>query len=267
MNREENSRVMNINDFLKRARKKLAGISETPSLDAEWLLLDILGRNDSSWLIAHGDQELTREQEMRFTGLVERRVKGEPLAYILGWWEFYGRRLKITPDVLVPRPATEELVDKALEKILSLNKFFGRPITVADIGTGSGCIAITLAIKAQLRPFNKIIATDVSEAALTVAKENAQEHGVADKITWLLGDMLEPIKNRPIDLIVSNPPYVPSEEINRALLSPAPATAGLAFEPRAALDGGRDGMKYGRLIQESGIQYVIESVGGKILAG
>ena len=255
---------MTVSEILIRAREELGGVSRTPELDAVWIMTEVLGVEDSSYLVAHGEEEVSPTQAARYLKLLGRRVQGEPLAYVLGWWEFYGRKFKVTKDVLVPRPATEELVEKTIVKIDKLNKSLGRSVMVADIGTGSGCVAITLLLE---RDNIEMLATDISEAALNVAKENAKRHGVTERIKFLSGDMLEPLQGLAVDLVVSNPPYVPSAEIDRAASSPTAETAGLAFEPRAALDGGNDGLNMVRTLQNQGLPYIVETVGGKIMEG
>lgn len=267
---------MTIDKAMSQARGLLGDKSVSASLDAKWILLDVIEADDSSFLLAHGDEELSPTHEHRYFGLVERRVKGEPLAYILGWWEFFGHRFKITPDVLVPRPATERLVEKALAKIESMNKSLGRTVTVTEIGTGSGCVAITLLLegdtaragRSQKEPVIKeIMATDVSAEALMVAQENVRHYGVEGRISLVKEDILETLRNPKIDLIVSNPPYVPSAEVDNASLSPTTETVGLGFEPRVALDGGSDGLDLVREIQKSGLPFIIETVGGNIIEG
>jgi release factor glutamine methyltransferase len=170
------------------------------------------------------DQELSPQQNNTFWRLIERRLSGEPTAYIIGHREFYGLDFYVDPRVLIPRPESELMVETAL----SLTKKH-HLVTIADIGTGSGAIAISLALElSQI----KIYATDISAAALEVALVNCQKHKVNDRIHLLQGNMLEPVPE-PVDLIVANLPYVRKSEL--ALASPA------QFEPMLALDGGSDG--------------------------
>ncbi|MFH1353702.1 MAG: peptide chain release factor N(5)-glutamine methyltransferase [bacterium] len=237
-----------IKSQIQRARLQLAQVSDAPELDATWLMLHVLGRDESSWLQIHGENKLNPEEERQYAELVKRRNTGEPLAYILGYWEFYGRKFLVNKDVLIPRPSTENLVDAVLAKL-------HKGMVVADVGTGSGCVIITLALELanfQFSIFNfQLLATDISDAALKIAKENAELHGVADKIEFIRGDMMEALKNIKIDLIVSNPPYVPTKEI-------------LPFEPALALNGGKDGQYFIRQIKASGIPAIVEGMGGKI---
>ncbi len=251
---------MTIQSVLKQVGDDLAGVSDAPELDAERIIGNVL-KKDTAWLIAHGSEKISDQHEKEISVLVSRRKKGEPLAYILGAWDFYGRTFMVTPDVLVPRPATEHLIDTALPVISNLSKKLQRPIRVADIGTGSGCIGITLLLESP--HITQVIATDLSEAALNVAQHNAHTFGVADKMLFLQGNMLEPIQNKSVDLIVSNPPYVPSEELrNPSSLT----TAGLAYEPQSALDGGSDGLTYVNQLLTSSIPIVIETVEGEIIS-
>lgn len=238
----------------------VAAVSDSPVLDTERLLLHVLHLSESNFLITHGNQTLSSSEEKHFLQLLEERMSGKPLAYILETWEFYGREFLITPGVLVPRPATESLVEQALIVISNMATSKKRNIVVADIGTGSGCVAITLALES---PFiEKIIATDISATALEVAKKNAVQYKVTDTIDFVHGDMLKPLTDKAIDLIVSNPPYVPTTELR----SPSTkTTAGLHFEPKIALDGGPDGLRFVRSIQASNIPAIIETVGGTII--
>ncbi len=163
-----------------------------------------------------------------FRTMLQRRLDREPLQYILGTWEFWSVEVGVGPAVLIPRPETEMLV----ERIVDLARGMRAPLRIADIGTGSGCIAIALA--AQL-PDAELSATDVSAAALRVARENAERNGVSERIRFVEGDLCATLAPGTFDVVVSNPPYVPTGEL--AELEPE-----LAFEPRSALDGGEDGL-------------------------
>lgn len=272
------------------AAQKLNDVSDAPALDAERLLLHVLGEAESSVLYAHGEKELSAQQAERLEALIARRATGEPLAYILGEWEFYGRPFFVTPDVLIPRPETENLVEAALSYLSRSSPKLGEgplPFVIADIGTGSGCVAITLVLELSTHyslPTTNwhIIATDISPAALAVAQKNAERHGVVDSIEFIQEDMLAfldtPTPSRSpsdrgrkakIDLIVSNPPYIPTAELD----SPAPRgvqgkleTAGLKFEPRIALDGGIDGQKFVEQIKNAGIPALVETTDGVIVS-
>ena len=222
---------MTIREALTRAKKAFAsGNVEDARLESELLLRHAL-RIGQVQLYQEPERRLAPREEAGFWRLVERRLGGEPTAYITGRREFYGLSFSVDSSVLVPRPESELLVDAALQIVRS------RPVTrVAEIGTGCGAIAIILALSL---PEARIYATDISEPALKVARLNCQNHGVADRICLLAGDMLDPLPG-PVDLIVANLPYVPELEVSRL---------GLAdFEPLLALDGGRDGLeKIGRL--------------------
>jgi len=205
---------------LSRARGILAqnAIEDAP-LEAELLLRHVLKINRTQ-LYLDLEEELSPEDEKAFGHLVERRSGGEPAAYITAHREFYGLDFYVNPHTLIPRPESELLVETALR--LAQN----RPLTIADIGTGCGAIAVSLALEL---PKAKIYATDISTPALEVALVNCQRHSVADRVSLLQGDMLEPIAE-PIDLIIANLPYVQRAEI-------APDN----FEPLLALDGGAEG--------------------------
>jgi len=197
---------------------------EDASLEGEILLRHTLSM-DRAGLYSELDRELGADQKDRFWNLVRRRLSGEPTAYITGHREFYGLEFYIDHRVLIPRPETELLVEKAIELAQT------RTMTVvADIGTGCGAIAISLA---RHFPRLRIYASDVSADALEVARINCRKHGVADRIQLRHGDMLEPLPE-PVDLIMANLPYVTGEEISRSALAD--------FEPLIALDGGADGL-------------------------
>jgi release factor glutamine methyltransferase len=200
--------------------------------DAELLLLYILGKN-KAWLMAHFDDELAEDKVTSFTKLIECRRKGEPIQYITGETEFYGLPFRVTPDVLIPRPETEHLV----EKVLELAVHFPVP-RIVDVGTGSGAIAVALA---HNLPHAQIIAVDLSAAALAIARENAKRNDVA--LRFLEGDLLAPVAEEQFEFIVSNPPYVPTAD--RATL----AVEVREYEPSLALFAGDDGLEvYRRLI-------------------
>ena len=251
---------MTIGEARAAAARTLTHVSDAPPLDADRLLLHIFGQSETAWLLLHSEDPLSATQEEELQALVCERASGKPLAYVLGEAWFYGRPFMVSPAVLIPRPATEDLIERSLEVIDSLFLARGRPLVIADIGTGSGCIAITLLLE---RPaaIEKISAVDSSPAALAVAKKNADLYGLPNRIDFRLGDMLSPLRGKKIDLLVSNPPYVPTAELDkRATIE----TAGLQFEPRAALDGGPDGLAFVSQIKKAGMPAVIETVGGEI---
>jgi release factor glutamine methyltransferase len=202
---------------------------ESARLDAELLAAHAFGRTRVE-LYTHFDQPLGEPELAAYRTLVQRRLDGEPVAYILGRKEFWSLDLKVDARVLVPRPDTETLVEQALELLQDMPAG-GRALRVADIGTGSGALA--LALKKE-RPNDEVFAVDVSPEALAVAGANGIRLGL--DVAFLQGDLVEPLARlAPFDLIVSNPPYIPSRDING--LSPE-----VRREPRLALDGGEDGL-------------------------
>jgi release factor glutamine methyltransferase len=211
-----------IGQALQEATNSLRAVASAPQLEAEVLLSHVLDTSRTV-LSAHPEHTLTPDQLSSYQALVRQRVSNYPLPYLTGRIEFYGLEFEVTPDVLIPRPETETLVDLALAR---------RPATVVDVGTGSGCIAVALA--AHL-PDAIIYAIDISAAALAVAQRNAERHGVAGRIPLLVGNVLSP-RPGPVDLVVSNPPYVRSDEC-----ASLPASI-RDYEPRLALDGGTDGL-------------------------
>jgi release factor glutamine methyltransferase len=214
-----------ISQIRRAAIERLNSVSPSPALDADVLLAEALGVN-RAYLLAHGDQTLTAEQQQRFGAWLEHAVEGEPIAYILGRRGFYDLEFKVTPDVLIPRPETELLLEQALEWAKDRDS-----LSVVDVGTGSGALAVTLAKHA---PQARVYATDISEDALEIARGNAVSNGAS--VSFLQGDLLAPLIERAIrvDLVLANLPYVASGEV--------PGLAVSRFEPRLALDGGGDGL-------------------------
>lgn len=201
--------------------------------DAETLLLHVLGKN-RAWLLAHLDDQFAGCGAIGYAGMLDRRAKGEPIQYITGQAEFYGLPFHVTREVLIPRPETEHLI----EKIIEFAPLFPRP-RIADVGTGSGAIAIALAHEWSQA---MITAIDISDPALQVAEQNAKRIGVVDRIRFLQGDLLAPVSDERFELVVSNPPYVP--DTDRALI----AVEVREHEPPVALYGGEDGLEiYRRL--------------------
>jgi release factor glutamine methyltransferase len=200
---------------------------DTPRLDAEVLLAHVLA-HDRAWLYTHPEHVLSPPQLSTYRSLVSQRVAREPVAYLTGCKEFFGLDLIVTPDVLIPRPETEQLVELAIQWIANAPS---RGL-IADVGTGSGAVAVALAVHL---PQSHIIATDTSPAALAVARRNAVRHRVANRVHCVQGDLLAPLA-RTFHLIVANPPYLSQTELATA----PPEVA--CWEPRAALDGGPDGL-------------------------
>jgi len=211
---------------LAQARGALAAKNiDDASLEAEVLLRHTLEISRVQ-LYLDLNQELGPGQEETFWNLIKRRLSGEPTAYITGHREFYGLEFYVDPSVLIPRPESELLVEKALE--LARRRTIA---TIAEVGTGCGAIAISLALNL---PEAKIYATDISATALKVARFNCQKYEVADRISLLQGDILDPL-SEPVDLIVANLPYLKEPEL--------PRTGPLSFEPVLALNGGTEGLE------------------------
>jgi release factor glutamine methyltransferase len=206
--------------LLEHGTSRLAGSSESPVLDAELLLAHVLNVPRARFR-SHPEDVPTEARRSRYLELIERRARGEPLAYIVGYRDFWTLKLAVTPAVLVPRPETELLVERALALRAE------RVVKVVDLGTGSGAIALAIASE---RPRWHVTATDVSGEALAVACANAQSHGLT-RVEFLQGDWLEPLGGRRFDLVVSNPPYIGADE-------PEMSSAALRFEPRGALTPG-----------------------------
>jgi len=206
------------------AARALASASHTPQLDAEVLLAHVLGGRRTR-LQSHADEERSDAERLAFQGLIDRRATGEPVAYIVGYKEFWSLRVAVSRAVLVPRPETEILVERALQLGVAPT------LRALDLGTGAGAIALALG---QERPRWQVTATDVSEAALALARVNALALGTP-QLEFLHGRWFEPLGGRIFDLIVSNPPYVPEDD--PLLLQPP-----LSFEPRIALTPGVDAL-------------------------
>lgn len=221
---------------LRRLSKEFAKTGmETPEVDARFLIQGVLGV-DAAELFKSPERRLGT-QAAAIESAVQRRLAGEPVSRILGKRWFYGREFIVTPDVLDPRPDTECLIATVLE-VIDARGWRGRPLRFADIGTGSGIVLVTLL--AEL-PEATAIGTDVSEPALTVACRNAERHGVAGRAQFIHTRGLHGV-GTPLHLVVSNPPYIPSEDI------PGLARDVRDFDPRLALDGGPDGLSIYREI-------------------
>src|SRR5579863_479296 len=225
------------------------------TLDAELLLLHVAGR-DRTWLYAHPEDEITAEQEERFFSLVARRAAGEPTQYLTGKQEFWGLEFEVNPDVLIPRPETEHVIEVALDRLALREIRAGRKQTlsgeglrIADVGTGSGCIAIGLA---KDLPGAKFLATDVSASALKMAERNARRHNFADRIEFTHASLLEGVQAEPrFDLIVSNPPYISRRE------GPTLHREVREHEPEIALFGGEEGYEiYASLVSQAAAHLV-----------
>jgi release factor glutamine methyltransferase len=223
-------------------------------LEAEVVVMNVL-RMPRQDIFAQQEREITPQQEKGISDILDRRRQREPLAYILGYKEFYGVNLAVNSDVLIPRPETESMVEHAL--FMALMGMETPQLIIADVGTGTGAIAINLAIH---MPAAHIYAIDNSEPALRVAAYNVQSHNVADRITLCYGDLLDAltgVTDQPesptmLDLIVANLPYIPSQRI--PTLQPE-----VQKEPKEALDGGEDGMEIIRRLFSQAGKYLKET--------
>jgi release factor glutamine methyltransferase len=224
---------VNVADTLRTAARRLrVSGSRSPRLDAELLLAAAL-ECDRLALFRAPERELSTEEAERFCSFLRRREAAEPVAYIRGIRTFRALDLEVDPAVLIPRPETETLVEVALE-LLAGQSSSDRELLVLDVGTGSGCIALALAAE---NPFLHVIATDVSEEALAVARRNAARHGLERRVDFVPGDLFRGLpEDLRFDLIVSNPPYIPAEEYERLERNVR------EYEPRLALYGGPDGL-------------------------
>ncbi|MDD4980354.1 MAG: peptide chain release factor N(5)-glutamine methyltransferase [Candidatus Omnitrophica bacterium] len=210
--------------------------------EAELLFTDILNCDRLS-LYVNKDLSLDKISSSLVSAALKRRIKSEPIQYILGKAEFMGLQFKVTPDVLIPRPETEILVETAI-KLVSGVRCQVSGVNILDLGTGSGCIAVSLA---KFLPEAEIHATDISESALEIARANARLNRVDNSISFFQSDLLTAysLELTAYDIIVSNPPYVPTQEIDT--LQPE-----IQYEPRIALDGGEEGLDfYRRIIQDA----------------
>lgn len=257
---QEKALPLSVRSILREGLARLrAARVPSDTLAAEVLLLYVLER-DRAWLYSHADEQLDPYLVASYFTLIARRVTGEPTQYLTGKQEFWGLDFEVTPDVLIPRPETEHLVEVALERLgaagIKIDMKTGEPsprLRIADVGTGSGCLAVALAWEL---PHAEIFATDISAAALEVARRNAARHRVADRIHFLQTNLLEGLfppppatehQPLPFDLIVSNPPYVARED---AATLPREVRE---HEPETALYGGPTGVEiYAHLVEQAG---------------
>jgi release factor glutamine methyltransferase len=242
-----------LGEVIVEARRLLeqAGI-ETAEQEALWLMAHVLHLS-THHVVTDRDRLLSSSELLAARGLIKRRVGREPLQYILGTQEFCGLEFIVNPAVLIPRPETQLLVEYVTQRIRA-----DQPATIVDVCTGSGCIAVAIA---RLRPHARVIATDLSGPALNVARQNAIRLGVSERITWLEGDLLGPLAEQElegqVDVIVSNPPYIP--ELDWATLQPEVKL----FEPRSALVAGPQGTElHERLLREASRYF---SPGGAVI--
>ena len=222
---------MDVSQLLRSATEQLLNLTDSPRLDAEVLLAHSLQKN-RTWLVTWPDKDLPESDINQFNALLQRRISGEPVAHITGTREFWSLPLSVTADTLIPRPDTELMIEKILDIYPASSD-----ITLADLGTGSGAIALALASE---RPHWKILATDQSASALEIAKKNALNLDL-DNITFKLGNWFEPLGNDVFDVIVSNPPYIPQAD-------PHLTQGDARFDPITALASGDDGLDDIRMI-------------------
>lgn len=224
---------------------RLASISDTPTLDASVLLAHILDK-PRTWVMAHPELTLTPSQQEQLNRALARLENGESFPYVLGHWEFFGMEFDITPDVLIPRPETELLVEKATAWLResSVRR------TIADVGTGSGIIAVTIAVNV---PDAHVLATDISPQALAVAEKNARKFNVSDRIRFEQCDLLPPHPaslptDEHFDLLCANLPYIPTETLRSLSV--------YGREPTIALDGGPDGLDLFRKLMDKAPEWM-----------
>ncbi|ADI03039.1 MAG TPA: peptide chain release factor N(5)-glutamine methyltransferase [Syntrophothermus lipocalidus] len=222
-----------------------------PRLEAELLLAYVLGI-DRVGLYVNYYQPVNQDERSCYREIIKRRVQGEPVAYLTGKKEFFSLEFDVSPEVLIPRAETEVMVEKAI----AIGRGMGGSLWVADVGTGCGAIAIALAV---YLPNARIVAIDISSAAVELARKNARRYQVHDRIDFMVGDLLTPLgqDNAGLDIVVANLPYVPTNEWENLALEVK------EFEPRIALDGGADGLAYYRRLMPQARQCLRE--GGYIL--
>jgi release factor glutamine methyltransferase len=227
-----------VRQALDRATLELAASSLKPRPDAELLLMHVLGW-DRAALLTRPERELSEAEMLQYQALLTRRCAAEPMQYITGVQEFFGLDFKVTRDVLIPRAETELVVEALLHRVDRVDR--DQRLRIADVGTGSGAIAIALAIAL---PNSQITAIDLSAPALEVARENAERHGVEERVRFLRADLLEGSTPRSFDAVVSNPPYIADGEVLEAQVRD--------YEPAAALYAGPTGLEvYERLIPQA----------------
>ena len=226
---------MNISEWMKHARDRLAQTGcPDPDIDARWIAEDVLDMTRQA-LFFEADRAIPRPQLIRLESMLDRRAAGEPVQYILGVADFMGLKFRVDGSVLIPRQDTEALVEAAL---IDLRRRPGQP-AVLDLCAGSGCIGLSLA---SLAPNARVILSDLSPEALGIARANQRELGVKAELRQ--GDLFDAVKGERFDVIASNPPYIPTSELDALQRE-------VRFEPRIALDGGADGLDFYRRIARS----------------
>jgi len=245
------SKSMHLKDLYQYGKENMKRhLIENPALETSILLSKSSAIKDISEIYAHPEKELDRVKVDVFNRLMERRIKNEPMAYITGEKEFYSRTFSIDRDVLIPRPETELLVEETLRATDGVE----RP-AILDIGTGSGCIAVTLSCE---KPGSRVFAADISRGALAVARANAERHCSRNKIFFVRGNLTDPFIKDTFDIVASNPPYISEQEFKA--LPPEIKD----FEPRSSLIAGEDGLYFIRKII-SGAGYILKNGGWCLL--
>ena len=234
--------VLTIAYALRQGRQQLRAYSETADTDAQVLLAHIFGK-EKTWILAHTEARLDAEQQKSWEANLTRLVDGEPLPYVIGEWEFYGLKLKVTPAVLIPRPETELLVETGLQWLA------GHPgrQRALDVGTGSGCIPVALAVN---MPNLQVVATDISPEALEIARTNVERYHLSSRVKLVETNLLDGIQGT-FDLLSANLPYIPDDRL--------PSLAVSKWEPRVALGGGTDGLRF--------IEPFLEQAASKLVPG
>ena len=221
---------MTLAQLLQTATQRLtAAQSDEPAANAQWLLAHVLGVT-RTWVLANGSFEISDKDKTQFEKLLARKEAGEPLSHITGVQPFCGLDIIVSSDVLTPRPETEDLVLQAAAHFDKKGHY-----TFLDMCTGSGCIAVALAVKF---PYARVLAVDISEAALNVAQQNIRKHKLTERVQLLQSNLWEEVSGT-FDLIIANPPYIPTENL-------AGLPREVQHEPRLALDGGADGFEVTR---------------------
>lgn len=242
---------MKIKDILTTYMEELSQISDTPKLDVEILLSKVLGDVDRLYIHLNLHKELDSEQLEKFNSMIQDRIKGRPVAYIVNNREFMGLDFYVEEGVLIPRPDTEPLVEEVIELAKGKNN-----LKIVDIGTGSGAITVSLA---KYIDDCKVYSLDISDKALSIGFKNAISNGVENRINFIKSDVFSGIEgmNLELDIIVSNPPYIRREDIDTL------HTQVKDYEPYIALEGGVDGLDFYRAITEQSVNYLKQ---GGILA-
>ena len=239
--------MITVRQALQQALERLKERVSTPLLDSQVILCRVLNV-DRLYLIINKDKILTKEETEEYNKLIEKRFEGLPVQYITGSQEFMGLMFHVEEGVLIPRPDTEILIEKVLDRIDVNNRY-----NIVDIGTGSGAISVSLA---KLIEGAYIYSIDISRKAIDMGRKNAENNGVGSKISFLNGNLFEPLEKTDIigkvDILVSNPPYIPTEDIENLQIEVS------RYEPRIALDGGVNGLDFYRKIIDGAPKYLKE---------